>query len=215
MSADAITPTITTTGSGSVSATPDRARIRIGCQASRPTVADAVATSSAAVTRVRAALDARGIGAKDSASGRVSISTQEQWENNVSRIIGYQAEHRITITVSAVDEVGSVLGEVVAAAGDTLRLYGVEFELADDAAVRKEARKDAFGQALEVAQEYAALAGRTLGAVLRVNEGQQDTPIPSPKVRMAAFAAADSAPVPVAPDAVEASATVTVTWELV
>jgi uncharacterized protein YggE len=206
-------PSVTVTGRASLAVSPDIARIRMGCQAVLPTVADAVAASSGAVAAVRAALEARGIPVADAPSGRVSLTAQEQWENNRARITGYSAEHQVTITVRELDTVGVVLAEVIAAAGDFARLYGVDFLRDDDAAVQSQARADAFAQAKAMASEYASAAGRELGAVLGIAEDSGHGPSPTPRAKAFAAVAADA--VPVEPGAVDATAAVTVTWELV
>lgn len=205
--------TVTVTGRANLSAAPDIANIRLGCQSVLPTVAEAVAASSAAVTAVRSALDGHGIGAADAPTGRVSITAQEQWENNKARITGYVAEQQLTVTVRALDTVGAVLGDVVAAAGDALRLYGVDFVVEDDAAQQTQAREESFADAKAKADQYARLAGKSLGAVVDVSEGGGHVPAPMPRAKAFAAVAADA--VPVEPGSVDAHANVTVTWELV
>lgn len=204
--------TVTVTGRASIAITPDIARIRMVCQATLPSVADAVAASSGAVAAVRGALEQHGIPAADAPSGRVAVTAQEQWENNRSRVVGYSADHQVTITVRDLDTVGSVLADAIAAAGDYARLYGVDFAREDDAEVQAKARAEAFAQAKAMAEEYAHLAGRSLGAVVTVAEEAGHSPAPLPRTKAFAASAADA--VPVEPGAVDASAAVTVTWEL-
>lgn len=213
MSTDATQSTVTVAGRATIAISPDIARIRMVCQATLPSVADAVAASSAAVAAVRAALDQHGISTADAPSGRVSLTAQETWENNRSRITGYSAEHQVTITVRDLDAVGTVLADVIAAAGDHARLYGVDFLRADDAQVQARARAEAFADAHAKASEYAQMAGRSLGAVLAIAESDAISAAPMPRVK--AFAAPMAEAVPVEPGAVDASAGVTVTWELV
>lgn len=203
--------TVTVTGRANLSAAPDIANIRLGCQSVLPTVAEAVAASSAAVTAVRSALDGHGIGAADAPTGRVSITAQEQWENNKARITGYVAEQQLTVTIRSLDDVGQVLGDVVAAAGDAIRLYGVDFAIEDDTLLQASARDAAFAQAKSMAEQYAGLAGKALGAVIAIAEDAGRGPTPMPKARALA-AVADA--VPVEPGSVDANAAVTVTWEL-
>lgn len=210
MSTDATQSTVTVAGRATIAISPDIARIRMVCQATLPSVADAVAASSAAVAAVRAALDQHGISTADAPSGRVSLTAQE---NNRSRITGYSAEHQVTITVRDLDAVGTVLADVIAAAGDHARLYGVDFLRADDAQVQARARAEAFADAHAKASEYAQMAGRSLGAVLAIAESDAVSAAPMPRVK--AFAAPMAEAVPVEPGAVDASAGVTVTWELV
>jgi len=205
-------PSVTVTGQATASGAPDIGRIRLALLASAPTVGEAVAASSVAVGKVRAALDAHGIGVADTPSGRITIAAQEQWENNKSVVTGDATEHHITVTVHDLHVLGAVLGDVVAAAGDATRLHGVDFLVADDAGLHAQARDLAFADAQGTAQHYAGLAGRQLGAVLEIAESSGGGPSPMPKARALAAMAADS--MPVEPGAVDAGATVTVTWAL-
>ena len=205
-------PSVTVTGHATLTAASDIGRIRLACQASGATVAEAVAASSAAVGKVRAALDKHGIALADSPSGRIAITAQEQWENNKPLITGYATEHNITVTVRDLHVLGALLGDVVEAAGDTMRLHGVDFVVEDDSALRSRARDEAFADARALALQYAALAGRQLGAVLEIAEAGRGAPGPFPQARAMAVMAADV--VPVEPGAVDASAAVTVTWAL-
>lgn len=213
MSTSAAQPAITVTGRASVAISPDIARIRMVCQAVLPSVADAVAASSAAVAAVRGALDKHGIPVADAPSGRVAVTAQEQWENNRNRVVGYSAEHQVTITVRDLDKVGVVLADVLAAAGDHARLYGVDFSRDDDSEIQARARAEAFAAAKAIASEFAQLAGRSLGAVITIKEDDGFTPGPQPRTKLLLASAAEA--VPVEPGAVDASAGVTVTWELV
>lgn len=208
----AIPHTVTVSGRAAVATPPDVARITFACQATAPDVLAAIQASSDAVLASRAALAKAGVEGKDAPSGRVSVNAQEVWENNSPRITGYTAEHQVTATVRNVDAVGDILAAVVAAAGNAMRLQGVTFGVEDEAAVVGAARDRAFADALAVASQYAAAAGRTLGAVTCIGEAELHGGAPSPKARVMAMAA-DS--VPVEPGTPDVSAAVRVTWELV
>ncbi len=60
--------------------------------------------------------------------------------------------------------------DAVAAAGEEARLNGISFEIGDPATALAAARDAAYKDALAKARQYAGLTGRTLGAVLRVQE---------------------------------------------
>lgn len=207
--------TVTVTGRGTVSAAADIARLQLSAQAQRPSVQEAIDATSTAVTAVRDVLKQWAIEPKDAPTGRISVSTHEVWENNASRIAGYTAEHRLTVTVRSLDTVGQVIADVVDAAGDSLRIHGIEFTVEDQSALATAARDIAFADARDVAAQYAEAADRSLGAVLAIAEGGGHDVTPLPKGRAVAFAAmADAENVPVEPGAQDVTATVRVTWEL-
>ncbi len=204
--------TVTVTGRAAVATPPDVARITFACHGVAPDVQSAIQASSDAVLASRAALAAAGVEGKDAPSGRVSVNAQEVWENNAARITGYTAEHQVTATVRAVDSVGDVLAAVVAAAGNAMRLQGVTFGVEDEESVAATARDRAFEHAHAVASQYAAAAGRSLGAVTSIEEADVFGGGHMPKARAMAVAAS---PVPVEPGTADVSAAVRVTWELV
>jgi uncharacterized protein YggE len=210
---EATAHTVTVTGRAVVAAAPDVARIRFACQASGPDVQAAISASSDAVVAARAALASAGVEGKDAPSGRVSVTAQEVWDDKSPRITGYSAEHQVTATVRDIDGVGEVLASVVAAAGNAMRLYGVDFGVDDEEAVRATARDRAFADAQAVASQYAAAAGRSLGAVTTIEEAEPHSGGPMPKARAMAMAAV--APVPVEPGTADITAAVRVTWQLV
>lgn len=207
---------VTVTGRGTVSAAADIARLQLSCQAQHPTVQEAIDATSVAVSRVREVLGQWAIEQRDAPTGRIAVSTHEVWENGASRIAGYTAEHRLTVTVRELDTVGQVIADVVDAAGDTLRIHGIEFAVENETALAVAARDIAFADARDVASQYAEAADRSLGAVLEIVEGARSDATPLPKGRAVAFAAMDSAEsVPVEPGAQDVTATVRVTWQLV
>lgn len=204
--------TVTVTGRATVAAAPDIARIRFACQATAPHVQAAINASSDAVVAARAALATAGVEGKDAPSGRVSVTAQEVWDDKSPRITGYTAEHHVTATVRDINGVGAILASVVEAAGNAMRLHGVEFGVDDEDAVTVTARDRAFADARAVASQYAAAAGRTLGDVTGIEEAEPHAGGPMPKARAMVMAAA---PVPVEPGTADVTAAVRVTWQLV
>jgi uncharacterized protein YggE len=96
-------------------------------------------------------------------------------------------------------------------AGNALSVDAIQLDLSDVSALEDEARSVAFLEARAKAQQYAALADATLGAVLAVTEGSvRDQP--AREARMATAFAASSMPVEAGQHTVTAS--VTVRWAL-
>jgi len=203
---------ITVSGSGAATAPPDVVRIRLGVTASRPNAATAVADAETAVRRVREALAALGVPAQDASTESLSVQAEEVWtEQQGHRITGFRADHELLVLLRELSGVGRVLGEVLVAGGDEVRLHGVEFGLADDTPLRELARAAAWRDALRRGEQLAGLAGRELGAVLSITEGTQPGPGPVTRDRMV-FAA--KAEVDVRPGAVAVEVALTVQWQL-
>jgi len=207
---------ITVTGSGVASGTPDLMVVHLTCSATRTVLKDAVATAEAAVVRVRAALDAHGITGADAGTGGLSVQANETWDEKTGpKVTGYRADHQITARVRDVSAAGAVLGAVVTAGGDDVRVQGVSLQLKDDAAVQKAAREAAWADAVAKAGHLARLAGRNLGAVIAIVEGSTRGTHPAMEMRAKAMmASASDANVEVEAGAVDVAETLTVSWHL-
>jgi uncharacterized protein YggE len=203
---------ITVSGAGAATAPPDVVRIRLGVTASRPNAATAVSDAEAAVRRVREALAVLGVPNQDATTESLSVQAEQVWtEQQGPRITGFRADHELLVLLRELSGVGRVLGEVLVAGGDDVRLHGVEFGLADDTPLRALARDAAWADAVGRAEQLAGLAGRELGAVLSITEGA--VPVPGPRTRDRMVSAA-KAEVDVRPGAVAVEVTLTVQWQL-
>lgn len=171
---------IAVTGTGRVTWPPDVVRVRVTATALRPTVADAIAAADATVAAVRATLARRAVTGADAASGAFTVGAEQVWTpEGRPQVTGYRCEHEVRVTLRAPSAVGAVLGDVLAAGGDGVRLDGVEPALDDDGAARVRARELAWADAVDRASRLAALAGRDLGLVQQiVEDGAPAQPLP-------------------------------------
>jgi uncharacterized protein YggE len=207
-------PAIAVTGTGSVYAAPDTARIQAGVVTEAARASEAVAANTAAMQKVFAALDAAGIEKKYVQTSRFDVSPVYA-DGGVVRgrpqIAGYQATNQVSVEVRGVDRVGAVLDALVGAGAN--EMGGVSFEIAEPAPLLDEARRKAVADARRKADLYARETGTTLGRVLRVDEtGGGPGPMP---VAFARMEKADmAAPPPMAPGQLEIAVTVAVTWSL-
>ncbi len=94
------------------------------------------------------------------------------------------------------------------AAGDSLRLGGFQLSTADSEAARNDAAARAVKDARSKAERVADAAGVRLGRVVAISE------MPAPPRRLATFAAAHAASVPVEAGSDEVLAHVTVIFEI-
>ena len=209
--ADAPPPSLTVSGTGAVSATPDTGRISAGVVTEARGAADAVRANTTAVQQVLAALDKAGIPKKDVQTrgfSLIPVYANRTKANEAPEIVGYRVENTLEVSVQGVEKVGSVLDHVVTAGAN--QLGGISFSLGDPDPSLDEARRRAIADARRKAELYAAAASVKLGRVLRIEE--ESAPRPGPFVPMARMEAATA--VPVAPGQLELSVTATVTWSL-
>jgi uncharacterized protein YggE len=197
-------------GSGTASAVPDVVVLdaRVQCEA-----ADVAGALRAATARVSLALQAvadHGVAAADRRTTGLGVSTR--WDREGQRVVGYTAFQSIRLVVRDRDRVGDLIQALAAAAGDAFGLDSVILEVADPGPLLERARAAAFSDARAKAEQYAALAGRPLGPVLRVVE-EPDRGMPIP--RFAAKAAMDvGGGMPVEAGESTVGATVTVRFAL-
>jgi len=197
-------------GSGTASAVPDVVVLdaRVQCEA-----ADVAGALEAATRRVATALQAvadHGVAPTDRRTTGIGVSTR--WDREGRGVIGYTAFQGLRLLVRDRERVGELIQAIASAAGDAFGLDGVSLEVADPAPLLERARTAAFEDARAKAEQYAALAGRPLGPVLRVTE-EPDRGMPVP--RFAAKAAMEAAaPMPVEAGESAVGATVTVRFGL-
>ncbi|MCP2287774.1 SIMPL domain-containing protein [Nocardia amikacinitolerans] len=219
------TGTVTTFGQGSVRATPDLMRVTISIETRASKVALAYGQAGERVAAVTAALRGNGVADADIATGGLSVRTETVWtEGQGNRITGYLATADLMVALRDIGaEAGAdtgpatIIADAVEAGGDDVRLGGLTLTFADQAGLLARARDAAWDNALAKAEQYAARAGRALGAVLEITENAASAPPFAPRMRAmsapvgeVAFAAA----VPVELGESEVSASVRATWEL-
>jgi uncharacterized protein YggE len=197
-------PGITVIGSGSAAAAPDVLVLQLGAEVRHPNVSAALEQASAALSAMVARLRAAGVPDADLHTSGASVWSQTDQQG---RLAGHVANQQLTAKLRDLAAAGNLVVEVVAAGGEAARLHGLAFAFDDDAALRAQAREQAFADARAKAGQYAELAGRALGPVRRVSEQSgQHRPMRMP------FAATATASMPVEAGSQEITATVEVEW---
>lgn len=204
--------TVTVSGHGEASAVPDLAVISVGVEVKKPTAAEAVEAHAGTAKALLDALRAEGVSDRD-------IRTESMWLNPVykhdesgnSHLAGFHAGQAFSVKVRDVTKTGKVLRAVVDAVGDSGRIHGVAFDVADRAPLRHRARAAAFADARAKAAHYAQLSGQRLGHLVSVNEAASGGGSPIPII---SSEVADGAPVPVAPGEIKEEIDVVVVYRL-
>lgn len=159
---------VSVAGLGTVTGAPDLLRLQLRVVAVKPDATSALAASSVVAGRVRTALRQHGVAAADIQTSQLSVSPVNA--GKPARRIGYQAVQGITAELKGFAGAGQTITDVVRVGGAALRFDGVYFLISDDSPLQAQARVKAFAQARAKAEQYAVLTGRTLGAVLSVQE---------------------------------------------
>ena len=193
-------------GSGTASAVPDVVVLDARVQCEATDVAGALGAATGRVTTALQAAADHGVSAADRRTTGMGVSTR--WDREGHAVVGYTAYQSLRLLVRDRDRVGELIKALARAAGDAFGLDNVTLDVADPAPLLERARTAAFEDARAKAEQYAGLAGRPLGPVLRVTE-EADRGMPVP--RFAAKAAMDVAggmPVEAGESAVSATVTV-------
>lgn len=197
---------VTVIGSGRAATAPDVVRIDLAAESSAATVQAALGAATEGQATIRAALIADGIDGADLRTTTTSVHVDYSPTGEGPR--GYVARLGLSATVRDVAAAGGVVARALDAAGETARLDGMSFSHSDPSALLVVARQVAFADARAKAEQFAALAGRTLGEVVRVDETLGGGG-PIPVFRAQAAFAGDLA---VEPGEQEVTAAVTVRW---
>ena len=207
--------TVTVTGTGQVSASPDLVVIRVGVDTQAEEAAAALTQNSEQMQSLIDALQEAGVAEDDIRTQTVSLfPVYEQPGVEVSqpvtqtaRIVAFQATNIVEVRSEDLEGFGELLDTTVQAGGN--RIEGIRFEVSDAAALYDQARQAAWDDALHKAEQLAEIAGLQLGEVWTITELSR-TPLP---VRdTAAGAAQAEMAVPIEPGTQALELDINVTW---
>lgn len=158
---------ITVTGVGTADATPDTLTVDFSVHVTRPTVQEALDAQATTVQHLLEALKASGI--PRSRTQTTDLSLDRHYDEH-GTVTGYDANETVRAKVRPLSHAGSVISKAATSAGNAVEVGDLAFDLGNDADVVKSARANAFADARDRAQQYAALSGRGLGRVEKVTE---------------------------------------------
>ncbi|MCW2302969.1 uncharacterized protein YggE [Rhodovulum sulfidophilum] len=204
-------PELRVTGTGSATAAPDMATLRLGVGHEADTAAEAMALVSDDLGRVMAELQAAGIEARDIQTSGLNLSPVwgDRSEDKRPRITGYSAANGVTVRVRELDGLGPLLDTVIGTGANTLD--GLSFGLQEPGPVMDEARRAAVAEARRKAELFASASGQSLGSLVSLVEQGANQPRPM-QMKMSFESMADS--MPMAEGELELDATVTMVFEL-
>jgi len=195
---------ITVTGTGTVTGTPNQLVLDMGVQVNGSSVGSALASADDAVSRVTAALRARGVAASDIQTSGLSI-----WPNYPSGSqvpSGYGASESLTATLNSLSSAGAQIDAAVHAGGNATTVSGISLNLTDDSSLLAAARTRAVADAEAKAAQYAKALGEPLGAVVSITDQAPAQPVPQFAM---SSAAASGKSVPISPGTQQLSVSIT------
>jgi uncharacterized protein YggE len=136
--------------------------------------------TSAAAAKVRAALKAKMIAAKDIKTTSISVYPEYNYTQDKGSVqIGYRASQSFEVIIRNATNAGAIVDDVVAAGGDTVQIQGATPFVLNSAKATASARAAAVANAKAKAVSYAELLDVKLGKVTYLVENSSPTAYPS------------------------------------
>jgi uncharacterized protein YggE len=201
--------TVTVTGAGMVTLTPDIAYITIGVHSQDPSATVAMTSNNTSAQAVIAAIKAAGVADKDIQTTNFSIYPQQQYDTN-GKITGilYMVDNSVYVTVRDLTKLGSLLDSSVNAGANSIN--SISFDVADKTAALSQARLAAVADAKKQADELTGATGVTLGPVQTISYVDNSAPVVYQGSRAAL--ANDNGSVPVQSGSMQITTTVTIVY---
>ena len=160
---------ITVVGQGTAYGQPDQATVVVGVETFAATVSEATTQNQTTLDNVMAALTAAGIADEDIQTTNYSLFAEQTYgENGPTGIAGYRVSNQVNVKIRDIALISDVLAAVTEAGANAI--YGVNFSVADPAALEAEARALAMQDAANRAASLAELGSVSLGEVVVISE---------------------------------------------
>jgi uncharacterized protein YggE len=204
---------LTVTGNGSISLTPDIAYIYLGVTTDNLDITQAVDSNNAQAQALVDALKKAGVAAEDIQTSNFSVYSNQKFTDPSSSLpIGstYTVNNTVYVTVRDLSHLGALLTAAVSSGANTIN--SITFDVADKTAAQAQARQKAMDNAGALAGELAQTAKVSLGAIQTITYSEY---MYSPYSGMGGGgASAPNASVPIQPGQTQVSVSVSVTYEI-
>lgn len=201
--------TLTVTGVGDVSLTPDLARLTLAVETRNRDLGKAVAENNRRTAQVIQALQQGGVAEKDIHTSNFSVNQERHYDDQGNLIVGpYTVTNRLILTVRNLAKLGTLLDAALQAGAN--RMDNLTFGSSQAKEAQLQAKLAAVEDAQKQAQAIAQQAGVTLEGVQTISFGYA-APVRATAYKAEALAAAP-AQVPVSPGEMKVTATVTMVF---
>lgn len=163
---------LTVTGEAQVLLAADSAVMNLGVTTKAATVAEASATNATTLDAVINALHDAGVDAADIVTQDYSVSPVYDYQygklGDGEVISAYQVSNQLKVTVSNVNELGTVLDAAMKAGAN--EAYGITFQSSQTAEAKDKALTAAIAEAARKAEMMAKASGKKLGDLVALTE---------------------------------------------
>ena len=220
--------TVTVAASKQVDVTADIGRASFGVRTEDRSAREATSELSSKTEGVLQALRGAGFTTDELATGSVRLERtcirrcqdpNPRDNEPAQKVMGYAGRATVTLETKKLDKLGAAVDAAIVGGADSIKNVSYDVENRDAAVL--EALRQAMRLSKAKAQVIAEEAGRTLGPAIVVEEGRTSAPESYDVANALAgssfgggTAPSESIPFPIDPPTLNASARVTVTWEL-
>lgn len=162
--------TISVTGVGLASGSPDQCRIHISLNHTAETAADALTVTGELATKAIAILD--DVRAEQCDVRTAGLSVQDFFDQAQQKVTARVGSYQLEVIVRPIDAAGVVLGSLSSALGDALQVRGITLTIDDPEPLQRQSRRLAIQDAKSKASEIAEEMGVELGDVLSIQDQQ-------------------------------------------
>jgi uncharacterized protein YggE len=207
--------TVNVSGLGEVAAEPDLARITLGVEARKPTLAEARSEVNATIERVLKLTRDLRIDPKHVNATRVQVQPEYNWNPKDRKrvLLGYVVSRQVQVELRDLEQLGALLERAVDAGVNQMG------DPALDSSRRKEFEREAMSRAVQDArlnaEALAGAAGVRLGPVRSLNGAASSPPMPMFRAQVAMADAAAAPEASYQPGEMRFSASVNAEYDLV
>lgn len=168
---------VSVTGQGKISYAPDVAKINLGMQVDKaPTAEAALAQLNDKMNKIVAAAESLGIQKENVKTEAYSLSPQYDYKDGASTVAGFNANQKVEIKVTDIQNNADLVSKVIAAAGaaGTNQVNGIDFSVSNLNDLKQQAKILAIKDAKAKSVDLAKAAGIKLGKI----EGWYENVVP-------------------------------------
>jgi uncharacterized protein len=168
---DPVTGQINLTGTGIVTAQPDRASFDITFSEIGDTTSQARESMNLKANQALSLLLEKNVSHENIRTTGINYSPRTEWHEGERILLGQEAEQTFHISLNLGDKaehLNNIIDELTEI--DGLLMGDLTFQVSQSSSYREEARRLAFEDARSRAEHYAQLSGQTLGPVISLQE---------------------------------------------
>lgn len=166
-------------GTATITLAPDQAWLNLSVQTRDPKGPEARRLAATAMTSVMATLKSTGLAADAIKTIGYSLNPDYEYPNGRQRLRGFVVNNQLQIRIDDIDKVADVIDAATSLtlpASSSVSVGGLRFDVKNRKAAERDALRMAVEDALASARAMAEGARSTIGRVLVITEGVNDSP---------------------------------------